>query len=101
MKAFNLLLGASIASLSIAAAAAADLPTKKTAPAPAPAAPVQCWGAFTDWLYASPTDCPFSAGGLTLYGQIDMGVGYQTQKSTLNSAYPNGISYLDSKQNHG
>ena len=101
MKAFNLLLGASLASLSIAAAAAADLPTKKTAPAPAPAAPVQCWGAFTDWLYASPTDCPLSVAGITVYGQIDMGVGYQTQKSTLNSGYPNGISYLDSKQSHG
>jgi len=101
MKAFNLLLGASIASLSIGAAAAADLPTKKTAPAPAPAAPIQCWGAFTDWLYASPTDCPLSAGGITLYGQIDMGVGYQTQKSTLNSGNPSGVNYINSKQSHG
>ena len=101
MKAFKLLLGVSLASMSIAAAAAADLPTKKTAPVPTAAAPVQCWGAFTDWLYASPTDCPLSAAGITLYGQVDIGVGYQTQRSTLNSGNTYGINYIDSKQSHG
>ena len=100
MKAFKLLLGVSIASLSIGAAVAADLPTKKDAPPPAPAK-VQCWGAFTDWFYASPTDCPLSLAGVTFYGQIDMGVGYMTQLSTLNSGNPSGVNYLNSKQNHG
>ncbi len=53
---------------------AADLPTtKEAAPAPKP----NCYASFWTWLNASADDCPISAYGITLYGTLDVGFGYQ------------------------
>src|SRR5208283_1409662 len=63
-----------LATVGLAAMAqAADLPTKK---APA-AAPPNCWASFWTWLNSSADDCPLSAYGITLYGTLDVGFGYQ------------------------
>ena len=53
---------------------AADLPTTK---APAAAPPPNCWASFWSWLNSSASDCPISAYGITLYGTLDVGYGYQ------------------------
>jgi len=58
-----------------AMAQAADLPTKKET-APAPAKP-DCWSSVWNWLNASASDCPIGAYGITLYGTLDVGYGYQ------------------------
>ena len=75
--AFLLLAAAGLASL----AQAADLPTKKeVVPAPKP----NCWGSFWTWLNSSADDCPIGAYGITLYGTVDVGLGYQSWGATFN-----------------
>lgn len=80
------------------AAQAADLPTKKEA-APPPAA--SCYSSFMTWLESSAADCPLSVAGITLYGTIDAGAGYETNGARFNASYPNGVSELISKFNNG
>jgi len=53
---------------------AADLPTTK---APAAAPKPNCWESVWTWLNTSADDCPIGAYGITLYGTLDVGVGYQ------------------------
>jgi predicted porin len=72
MKTIGYALGLAIAVASMGAAHAADLPTKKDVEAPKP----NCFASFWTWLDSSPTDCPLSAGPITLYGTIDVGGGY-------------------------
>lgn len=91
---------ASAASLALGGAAqAADLPTKKTPPAPPPA--VSCFASFYTWLNSSPGDCPLTYMGVTLYGQIDVGGGYETNYSRLNDAYPQGVQEVVNKTSNG
>lgn len=72
-----LLAGVGLASL----AHAADLPTKKEAvPAPKP----NCFASFWTWLNTSADDCPLGAYGITLYGTLDVGFGYQSWGTTFN-----------------
>jgi hypothetical protein len=53
---------------------AADSPPPKTAPAAAASAPKAC----TDpWSFIA-TDCVLSWYGITVYGTVDIGVGWQT-----------------------
>ena len=51
------------------------------APAATQAPPVSdkpnCWASFSSWLNASASDCPIGAYGVTLYGTLDLGYGYQ------------------------
>jgi predicted porin len=61
-------------------AEAADLPTKKSSEGPPTA---NCYAGFWDWLNASASDCPLSYAGFTLYGTLDLGVGYFSQGSTF------------------
>jgi predicted porin len=61
-----------IAIASAGAAHAADLPTKKNVQTPPP----NCFASFWTWLDSSAADCPLSAGPITVYGTIDLGVGY-------------------------
>ncbi len=73
MKKIGYALGLAIAIASVGAASAADLPTKKDRPAaPKP----NCFASFWTWLDSSATDCPLSAGPITVYGTIDLGGGY-------------------------
>ncbi len=54
-------------------AQAAELPAEKAPEAtPGP----DCWSSFWNWLNASADDCPLAYAGITLYGALDVGVGY-------------------------
>ncbi len=77
MKAFGAVLLATVGLASLAHAA--DLPTTK-APAPAP----NCWASFWDWLNSSSYDCPLTYAGFTLYGSLDLGVGYFSEGAPFN-----------------
>lgn len=100
MRAFGAILLGSVAGLAlIGGAQAADLPTKKTAPAPAPAK--NCYASFYDWLNSTPAECPLSYLGVTVYGQIDVGGGYETNASRFNKDYPQGVQEVISKTSNG
>jgi predicted porin len=89
-----LLLASAAGLLAVSAAAAADLPTKKTPPA---AEKPNCYASFWTWLDSTAADCPLSAYGITVYGTIDMGGGYETHASRFNKDYSNGVSELVAK----
>jgi len=59
-----------------------DLPTKKTPPA---AEKPNCYASFWTWLDSTAADCPLSAYGITVYGTIDMGGGYESHASKFNT----------------
>ncbi len=56
----------------VGAAHAADLPTKKAVEEPKP----NCFATFWAWIDSSASDCPLSAGPITVYGTLDVGGGY-------------------------
>ena len=91
----HLLLASAAGLLAVSAAQAADLPTKKAPPAPAAAKP-DCTS-FWAWLDSTPTDCPFTAGGITIYGTIDAGGGYESHATRFNNDFANGVSELVGK----
>ncbi len=76
---------------------AADLPTQ----APAPASPPSCFASLADYLLASDEECPLTWNGITLYGRIDVGAGYETHGVPFNGAYSNGVETLISKNSNG
>jgi predicted porin len=78
---------------------AADLPTSKAPPAPP--APVSCFASFYDWLSASAKDCPLTYMGVTVYGQIDAGGGWNSHASRFNTSYNNGVFSVVSKTSQG
>ena len=90
----HLLLASAAGLLAVGAASAADLPTKKAAPA---AEKPNCYASFWTWLDSTAADCPLSAYGITVYGTIDMGGGYETHASRFNNDYNNGVSELVAK----
>jgi predicted porin len=93
----HLLLASTAGLLFAGAAQAADLPTKKTPPAPPQ---TSCFASFYDWLNSSAADCPLSYMGVTVYGQIDTGGGYETHASPFNRDYNNGVLELVSKNSN-
>ncbi len=78
-------------------ARAADMPVK----APPPAQPPSCFSSAASYFEASPVECPLSWNGITLYGDIDMGAGYQSHGVLFNAHYPNGVEELISKNSNG
>jgi predicted porin len=96
MKTFGISIAALFAA--IGAAHAADLPTKKTPPAP-PAA--DCYASFMSWLDSTAAACPLTYAGITLYGTIDMGGGYESHGVSFNREYPTGVEELISKNSQG
>ena len=94
--------GASLAvliALSAGAAHAADLPTKKEPAAPPP---VNCYASVWTWLNSSAADCPISAYGITLYGTLDAGFGYESNGAGYNNWFNNGVANIITKQStHG
>src|SRR5271166_4638368 len=66
---------------SAGAAHAADLPTKK---APQAAPPANCYASLWSWLNSSAADCPISYYGVTLYGTLDAGLGYESNGAGYN-----------------
>ena len=89
-----LLLASAAGLLAVGAAQAADLPTKKTPPA---AEKPNCYASFWTWLDSTAADCPLSAYGITVYGTIDMGGGYETAATKFNKDYSNGVNELINK----
>ncbi len=83
----------------IGAAEGADLPTSK--PAPQTPSTASCFASFYDWLSASAADCPLSYMGITVYGQIDVGVGYSSHASDFNRYYNNAVAELIAKTSRG
>ena len=79
-------------------AQAADLPTRKAAPVPEKP---NCYATFWSWLDSTPADCPLSYWGVTFYGQVDVGVGYETNRAKINNGNTQGVQELVSRQNHG
>jgi predicted porin len=99
MKMLKSILLAGGALLACAAVAqAADLPTKK---APAPAPKPNCYATFWSWLDSSPADCPLSYWGVTFYGQVDVGGGYETNATKFNKDGTQGVGELIQKAGHG
>jgi len=94
----SLLLASAAGLLAVSAAQAADLPTKKAAPA---ADKPNCYASFWTWLDSTAADCPLSLYGVTLYGQVDVGAGYETHAAKFNNDYNNGVSELITKNNGG
>jgi predicted porin len=90
----HLLLASAAGVLAIGAAQAADLPTMKAPPA---AAAPNCYASFWTWLDSTAAACPLSAYGVTIYGTIDVGGGYESAASRFNNNYPNGVQELISK----
>ena len=79
-----------------ALAQAADLPTTK---APAPAVKPNCYASFWTWLNSSADDCPISAYGITLYGNLDVNYGYQEWGTQWNGN-ADKQNYLLAKSSH-
>ena len=77
MRRFGFVLLAAVGLASLAHAA--DLPGTK-----APASPSNCWASFWDWLNSSSYDCPLTYAGFTLYGSLDLGVGYFAEGAPFN-----------------
>ncbi len=73
--------------------AAADLPS----PQPAPAQPASCFASLYDFLTSGPDDCPLAWNGITLYGRLDYGAGYEAHGAPFNGNYPNGVNTLIKK----
>jgi predicted porin len=65
-------LGLAMALGSASGVHAADLQTTKTEDVAKP----NCMASFWTWLDSSASDCPLSAGPITVYGTIDVGGGY-------------------------
>ena len=55
----------------------ADLSTKRTEQTP-PAPPTGCFSSLWTYLNSSLNDCPLTYAGITLYGNLDGGYGYET-----------------------
>ena len=68
---------------------------------PASEAKTPCFASVADFLSASPKDCPLSWNGVTLYGVIDVGAGYETHGAPFNGNYPNGVATLIAKNSNG
>ena len=96
LKSILLAGGAMLACASVASAA--DLPTKKgVAPAPKP----NCYATFWTWLDSSAADCPLTYWGVTFYGQLDVGAGYETNHTRFNKDAPQGVGELIQKAGRG
>src|SRR6201996_5441178 len=80
----------------LGAASAADMVTKAPPPAaaPQPSSPAPC-GSLWDFVA---TACPLTWYGVTLYGTIDVGGGWQSHGAPFSPISSVGASYLISKE---
>jgi len=99
VKTFGKLLLTSTAAMALCGAAhAADLPTYyKATPTPAaPLAPASCTNA-ADFIL---TDCALAYYGITVYGTIDIGGGYETHGTPFNRNIITGVEELVQKNSN-
>ncbi len=78
---------------------AADLPAASAPEQRTP--PPNCWGSLWDVLNTSFSDCPLTYAGITLYGTLDVGAGYNTAGSQFNGSYEKGVFYEIKKPSQG
>lgn len=90
------LLGGVMASTLGAAAWAADLPTKKEAVPVAATGSASC----TDVMGFFTTDCALTYWGVTFYGAVDMGAGWESHGAKLNNGIISGVEELITKNNN-
>ncbi|MBV8442246.1 MAG: porin [Hyphomicrobiales bacterium] len=83
----------------LAALALAGLARAADAPSQAPSP--DCFRSLYDYLNASATDCPLTYAGLTLYGTVDAGYGFETNGAPFNRAFGPGDAYLVSRATSG
>jgi predicted porin len=96
VKTFGKILLASTAAIALGSAAqAADLPLYIKAPAP-PLAPASCTSAEQFIV----TDCPLTYYGITVYGTVDVGGGYETHGTPFNSSIITGVEELVQKNSN-
>ncbi len=69
---------------------AADLPAAK---APEPPSLTNCFGSLWSFLSASVKECPLTYAGITLFGDLDVGYGYETHGAPFNGNYDKGVPY--------
>ena len=99
MKKFSSILLGTAASLALVSGAqSADLPTKKTPPQPTT---VSCFASLYDYMSASAKDCPLTYMGITIYGQLDVGAGWNSHASRFSPTYNNGVFSVVSKTSQG
>ena len=79
-------------------AQAADLPTRK---ASSPPQPSSCFSSFMAYLDSTPAECPLTWNGITLFGTIDVGGGYETHGTSFNRVFQPGVEELISKNSQG
>jgi predicted porin len=100
VKNFGKILLASTAAIALCGAAhAADVsavPVYTKAPPLAPAPLVSCTSAVQFIV----TDCPLTYYGITVYGTIDMGGGYETHGAPFNKDIISGVQELVRKNGH-
>jgi predicted porin len=95
MKRLGIILLATIGLVGLAHAADIVPTTKTPPPAPKP----NCWANFWTWLNTSADDCPISAYGITLYGNLDVNYGYQDWGAAWNGN-ADKQNYLLAKSSH-
>ncbi len=98
MKLKSILLAGGALFALASSAQGADLPTRKAAPVPEKP---NCYATFWTWLDSSASDCPLTYWGITVYGAIDVGGGYSTNKARFNPYNQIAVGELISKQSHG
>jgi predicted porin len=77
-------------------ASAADMATKAPPPAATPAASSASCGTLWDFIA---TSCPLTWSGITIYGAVDVGGGWQSHGAPFSPLYTSGASYLIQKMN--
>ena len=96
MKNVGKILLASTAAIALSGAAyAADFPVYTKADPP-PLAPASCYSAVQFIV----TDCPLTYYGITVYGTIDMGGGYESHGTPFNSNIVSGVEELIRKNSN-
>ena len=77
-------MGATLLASLVCRAHAANLPTQQLTPA----SPPSCFASFLDYFLASAKECPLTWNGITLYGTLDYGAGYQTNGAPFKMSIP-------------
>jgi predicted porin len=95
VKNIGKILLASTAAIALCGAAqAADLPVYTRAPPPLSPPPLVSCTSAVQFIV---TDCPLTYYGITVYGTIDMGVGYESHGAPFNKNIISGVTELVQK----
>ena len=98
MKNFGKILLASTAVIALGGAAnAADLPVYTKAPPLAPAPPLVSCTSAVQFIV---TDCPLTYYGITVYGTVDVGGGYESHGTPFNKNIITGVEELIQKNSN-